>query len=88
MQSVVEEQADTLNVSPGSFAPETSVKKVSPQQDHYNRINNYLRDNNVDAAYAEFKRSEKQLKDAMTKSEFKQLKNMVENAYKIRHPGK
>ena len=89
MQSVVVDQsvaspgaADSASINGGN------AKKVSPEQQSYTRINNYLRDNNVEAAYAEFKRSEKQLKAAMTKSEFKQLKNMVETAYKIRHPGK
>jgi hypothetical protein len=89
-QTVVQSVMDsTCTSSSGSVAgTQKNEKKISPEQEHYNRINNYMRDNNVDAAYAEFKRSEKQLKKSMTKDEFKQLKNMVVNSYKMRHPEK
>jgi hypothetical protein len=60
----------------------------SPEQEYLNRINGFLRDNDVDAAYSELKRSEKQLKKIMTKDEFKQFKKMIENAYKTRHPSR
>jgi hypothetical protein len=86
MQSVMD---STCTSSSGSVAgTQKNEKRISPEQEHYNRINNYMRDNNVDAAYAEFKRSEKQLKKFMTKNEFRQLKNMVVNSYKMRHPKK
>ena len=86
MQSVIQEQPAAATGAGGSAASSSAAKKInSPEQECYNRINGYLRDNKVDAAYREFKRGEKLLKASMTKSEFKQLKDMVENAHKLRH---
>ena len=86
MQSVIQEQPAAATGAGGSAASSSAAKKTnSPEQECYNRINGYLRDNKVDAAYREFKRGEKLLKASMTKSDFKQLKNMVENAHKLRH---
>jgi hypothetical protein len=62
-----------------------SEEAPSPEQERLTRINGFLRDNKVEAAFSEFKRSEKQLKKAMEKNEFKLFKRMIENAYKTRH---
>jgi len=87
-QTVMQSVMDSTCTSGSVTGIQKNEKRISPEQEHYNRINNYMRDNNVDAAYAEFKRSEKQLKKSMTKNEFNQLKNMVVNSYKMRHPEK
>jgi hypothetical protein len=57
---------------------------ASPEQESIDKINSYMRDNNVVGAYGEFKKTESALRHYMTHEEFKQLKNMVENSYKIR----
>jgi hypothetical protein len=78
MQSVMESQPPATSAP----APDAVRKKVSPDQEHIDRINGLLRDNKIEAAYAEFKRSEKQLKIAMPKDDFKLLKTEVESSYK------
>ena len=80
MQSIMESQSASAKVS-GAAQPD-SGKKVSPDQERVNRINGLIRENKIEAAYAEFKRSEKQLKNAMPKDDFKLLKTEVENSYK------
>jgi hypothetical protein len=92
MQSVMESRtADPAQ----SSEPEKSGKRqntINPEipsaQEHLNRIEGFFRDNKVEAAYAEFKRCEKELKKLMAKSEFKQYKKMIENAYETRHPAR
>ena len=78
MQSVMESQPPATSAP----VPDAVRKKVSPDQEHIDRINGLLRDNKIEAAYAEFKRSEKQLKIAMPKDDFKLLKTEVESSYK------
>ena len=84
MQSIMESQSASAKNAQGvsSAAQPDSGKKVSPDQERINRINGLIRDNKIEAAYAEFKRSEKQLKNAMPKDDFKLLKTEVENSYK------
>ena len=91
MQSVIE--LNSLNSlkrvgAENGRSVSASHVKIPVEQQHLNRINGFLRDNKVEAAYAEFKRREKQLKKIMTKSEFKQFKKMIENAYKTRNSKK
>ena len=62
-----------------------AARPRTPEQDIIDRIEGLSRDNKVEAAYNEFKRSEPRLKDYMAKKEFKQLKDMVERSYKLRH---
>ena len=88
LQSVMEVSPVAAAAADSQAPAASSPKKITAEQECYNKINGYLRDNKVDAAYSEFKRGEKQLRNVMTKAEFKQLKKMVENAYKTRHPGK
>jgi hypothetical protein len=68
-------------------SPEKSQAAVPPEQEIIDKINSFMRDNKIEAAYGELKRTEKTLKRYMTGEEFRQLKNMVENAYKIRKQG-
>lgn len=78
MQSVMESQPPATSAP----APDAVRKKISPDQERIDRVNGLLRDNKIEAAYAEFKRSEKQLKIAMPKDDFKLLKTEVESSYK------
>jgi len=73
-----------------SATPETASAPAAkpavrvPEQEEIDKINNLMRDNKIEAAYAELKRTESSLKHFMTREDFKQLKNMVESSYKIR----
>jgi hypothetical protein len=91
MQSVMEsksmDSSKHSEIANKDNAPFHGQSETAPEQEHLIRINGFIRDNKVEAAYAEFKRSEKKLKKYMSKDEFKQFKKMVENAYKTRHPG-
>ncbi len=62
-------------------------KAQSKEQEAIDRINGFIQDNKVEAAYAEFRRVEKSLKHYMPANDFKQMKSMVENAYKVRKKG-
>ncbi len=89
MQIVLEaKSSDSLkNAGIASEGVRRGEGQITVEQERLNKINGFIRDNKVEAAYAEFKRSEKQLKRYMDKNEFKQFKKMVENSYKTRHPG-
>ncbi len=87
MLCVIESQPhDSLKSAGNTKEINDDNRPIAPEQEHLDRINGFLRDNKVDAAYAEFKRAEKQLKKFMVKNEFKQLKKMLERAYATRHP--
>jgi hypothetical protein len=86
-QSTVEAQA-----KPGAQAVSAvDTSRAKPQRPHeedlLDHINGLVRDNKIEAAYSEFKRVEKPLKNYMQRQEFKQLKAMIENAYRIRKQG-
>ena len=68
-------------------APPTKPEAVSPQQEEIDKINSFLQHNQIESAYAEFKRTQSSLRHFMKKEEFKQLKDEVESAYKIRKQG-
>jgi hypothetical protein len=90
MQTVIDSQSKDSgnNLQAGEKRSDIDNGELSSEKEHFNRINGFLRDNKIEAAYVEFNRSEKQLKKVMEKSEFKQFKKMIENAYKTRNPGK
>lgn len=75
-----------------SSQPETAVSAspskppvaVLPEQESIDKINSFMRDNNIEAAYAELKRTERSLRHFMARKDFNQLKDMVERSYKIR----
>jgi len=83
MQMVMETPVETTKDSSAAkgLAPDTE-KKASPDQQRIDLINGLIRDNKIETAYIEFKKSEKQLKTVMPKEDFRQLKSMVENSYK------
>ena len=66
-----------------STAPK-AVTKTFVETEYIERINNYIKENKIEEAYSEFNRVKKIIKNYMTKDEFKRLKEMIENAYKIR----
>jgi hypothetical protein len=83
MQMVMETPVETTKDSSAAkgLAPDPE-KKASPDQQRIDLINGLIRDNKIETAYIEFKKSEKQLKTVMPKEDFRQLKSMVENSYK------
>ena len=83
MQMVMETPVETTKDSsaPKGLMPDPE-KKASPDQQRIDLINGLIRDNKIETAYIEFKKSEKQLKTVMPKEDFRQLKSMVENSYK------
>jgi hypothetical protein len=90
IQNVMEAQPIDSPKTKGNLVSDASLSSrgntSSPQQERLDRIDGFLRDNKIDAAYSEFKRNENQLKNFMPKNEFKQYKRMIEDAYKTRHP--
>jgi hypothetical protein len=81
--------AQSVMQAPAQSAMEPSGQKdqpkaMLPEQEIIDKINSFMRDNKIEAAYSELKRTEKSLRRFMTREDFRQLKNMVENAYKIR----
>jgi hypothetical protein len=76
--------ADSDAAASQSAAPVAAAKPVPPEQGYIDRINALERDNRVEAAYKEFKRVESRLQQFMPSKEFKLLKDMVENSYKLR----
>jgi hypothetical protein len=56
----------------------------TPEEQITKKIDGLLRQNKVEAAYKEFSREESTLKKSMPKIDFKLLKDMVEEAYKLR----
>ena len=85
-QAAMEAQPKAGTAVANNASPQAE-KPASREDEYIERINGFIRDNKVEAAYAEFKRVEGQLRHYMTGSDFKQLKGMVENAYKIRKKG-
>jgi hypothetical protein len=81
-QSAISSQPETAVASPAKPAA-----AVAPEQEEIDKINNLMRDNKIESAYAELKRTESSLKHFMTRQDFKLLKNEVESAYKIRKQG-
>jgi hypothetical protein len=83
MQMVMETPVETTKDSSAAkgLMPDPE-KKASPDQQRIDLINGLIRDNKIETAYIEFKKSEKQLKTVMPKEDFRQLKAMVENSYK------
>ena len=79
METPVETTKDSSAAKGLALDPE---KKASPDQERIDLINGLIRDNKIETAYNEFKKSEKQLKTVMPKEDFRQLKSMVENSYK------
>jgi hypothetical protein len=57
---------------------------VTPEEQIVKRIDGFMRQNKVEAAYREFSREEVTLKKSMSKKDFKLLKDMVVEAYKLR----
>jgi hypothetical protein len=81
--------AQSVMLAPAQSAMEPSGQKdqpkaMLPEQEIIDKINSFMRDNKIEAAYGELKRTEKSLRRFMTREDFRQLKEMVENAYKIR----
>ena len=68
-------------------APVAQPEASPPEQQEIDKINSFLQHNQIESAYAEFKRTQSSLRHFMKKEEFKQLKNEVESAYKIRKQG-
>ena len=90
-QTVVQGAIQEQSQSGADTQPQSSsvrAKPIVPEQESIDIINSYMRDNRIEAAYVEFKKSEKMLKKFMTSEDFKQLKNMVESSYKIRKQAK
>jgi hypothetical protein len=85
-QAVMEAQPKAGAAVATNASPQAE-KPASREAEYIERINSFMRDNKVEAAYAEFKRVEGPLRHYMTGEDFKQLKGMVENAYKIRKKG-
>ena len=83
VQSAIDQQAPAA-----APTAQPSMKPIAPEQGYIDHINALTRDNRVEAAYAEFKRVEPRLNRFMTKKEFTLLKDMIENAYKVRKEGK
>jgi hypothetical protein len=73
-------------VEASQSSQQTAVSE-SKEQEAIDRINGLIRDNRVEAAYSEFKRMERPLRKYMPAKDFKQMKDMVENAYKVRKRG-
>jgi hypothetical protein len=57
---------------------------LSPERQSLDKINAFVSDDKIKAAYTEFKFTEKSLSRFMDKSDFKRLKSLVEDAYRIR----
>jgi hypothetical protein len=85
-QASIEVQPKPGSAAANRVSPQAE-KPASREAESIERINSFMRDNKVEAAYAEFKRMEGSLRHYMTGEDFKQLKAMVENAYKIRKKG-
>jgi hypothetical protein len=88
MQLAVEMASNPASPQVGASqsAQQTAVSE-SKEQEAIDRINGLIRDNRVEAAYAEFKRMERPLRKYMPAKDFKLMKDMVENAYKVRKRG-
>jgi hypothetical protein len=88
MQLAVEMASSPASQQVGASpsAQQTAVSE-SKEQEAIDRINGLIRDNRVEAAYAEFKRMERPLRKYMPAKDFKLMKDMVENAYKVRKRG-
>jgi hypothetical protein len=80
--------AQSVAASPPQTESAPAAAASSPEQQKLDKINSLMRDNKIEAAYAELKRSESTLRHFMTREDFRQLKEMVENAYKIRKAAK
>ena len=92
LEAAIMQTAMDMQAAPGSgVSASDSASAVahpeSKEQESIVRINGLIRDNKIDAAYAEFKRAERSLKRYMASTDFKQMKSMVENAYKVRKNG-
>ena len=57
---------------------------TSPQRQSLDKINGFVREDKIDATYAEFKFTERSLANFMAKSDFTRLKSLVEDAYRIK----
>jgi hypothetical protein len=82
--------AQSVAATPETATP-SPVKPAAarvPEQEEIDKINSFMQDNKIEAAYGEFKRTQSSLRHFMTHEDFRQLKEMVENAYKIRKQGK
>jgi outer membrane biosynthesis protein TonB len=77
-QTIIDAQKGT------SAALSRPASPSSPEEQIIKRIDGFMRQNKVEAAYREFSREEQTLKKYMPKKDFKLLKNMVEDAYKLR----
>lgn len=86
-QAIMQLAVESQSKGGAQAAPAPSAQPESKDQEEIDRINGYVRDNKINAAYSEFKRVERQLKHYMPATDFKQLKSMVENAYKVRKQG-
>ncbi len=87
VQSAIAEQSQASAPAEPQAQPARAKPRL-PEQESIDIINSYIRDNKIEAAYGEFKKTEKMLKKFMTSEDFKQLKNMVESSYKIRKQAK
>jgi len=67
-----------------SAKPSKADNITGHEQESLTRINDFLQDDNVAAAYAEFKKAEAELRNYLTKDEFGNFKTMIETAYKTR----
>jgi hypothetical protein len=85
-QASIEAQPKPGSAAANRVSPKAE-KPASREEEYIERINGFIRDNKVEAAYAELKRVEGPLRRYMKGDDFKQLKAMVENAYKIRKQG-
>lgn len=79
-QAAISSQPETAVIA----SPPKPPVAVLPEQESIDKINSFMRDNNIEAAYAELKRTERSLRHFMARKDFKELKDMVERSYKIR----
>jgi hypothetical protein len=56
---------------------------TSPQRQSLDRIYSFARTDKIDAAYKEFKFTERSLADYLSKADFTHLKFLVEEAYRL-----
>jgi hypothetical protein len=91
LEQYIAQVAMEIQVKPGALVAQRSsqvpTKPHSREEELIDRINGFVRENKIEVAYAEFHRSERLIKSVMTNNEFKQMKSMIENAYKIRKQG-
>jgi hypothetical protein len=77
-QTIIDTKKET------SAAISRPASPLSHEEQIIKRIDGFMRQNKVEAAYREFSKEELTLKKYLSKKEFKLLKDMIENAYELR----